>query len=194
MLNANEHFKNVLAEISHTSWKGHTNPSSELELKRAVYAQLVLPMALIQDGSDSLPTMPSYTSLTTEKLSSGQTLCNYIADQDDMDRTDFSLSCKIPAANNAFGTDIEVELDQTGRKVYFDTTIGNDTYEAYEFDQFVLFDDGSESYKATVLIHPGIGIISIFPHSVGGVKENNVNIDQTQWVWRSKFNDILDKG
>lgn len=171
---------------------GSKDPESQI--KQAVYGNLILPMSLTHT---SLTGIYSFDRLTKEIVPENRNfpLCSYTKEQDT--RTDFSMSCSIPADLNIYNKYVSVDLEQTSSQpVYYKTNTGH-SYQAYEFIQVVSILNDHNTFDnlpvATVLIHPGLGIISMDLPTVNGTKENGINVKQSHWIWRNSNDNLLDQ-
>ncbi|MEZ9131734.1 hypothetical protein AB4143_12400 [Vibrio breoganii] len=165
------------------------NLTPEDQIRKAVYTNFALPMAL---GEPELGGIKSFDELTTELVleKSDKPLCKYLK-PNQSPRTDFSMSCSIPAKLSPFNEITVISLDQQpGGPVYYKTDNG-ETYQAYKFLQVVEV-NGTTLPSADVLIHLGIGIISVQDLSViNGINENGIKTTQTKWEWFNNNANIL---
>ncbi|GEM80333.1 hypothetical protein [Vibrio superstes] len=172
--------------------------TSEEQIRKAVYANFALPMAL---GATELGAYRSFDALTNEPViaNNEQPLCKYTKPKQQNLRADFSMSCTIPATLSPFKQLTTVTLDQqivTG-PAYYKTSNG-DTYETLQFLQTVSYYDSDDSTfevftPADVLIHPGIGIVSMDLTIINGLSENGIETTQTKWEWFNDNANILDQ-
>ncbi|WP_039970931.1 hypothetical protein [Vibrio halioticoli] len=160
------------------------NLSQEDQIKKAVYKNFALPMAL---GANEFGAYRSFNKLTSEPIpdNNGQPLCSPLPSGD------LGMSCTIPAQLSVFNEKTTITLEQQtgeeGKPFYYKTNSG-DVYEAYKFIQIIEVHgtDSDEMFSADVLIHPGIGIISMELPVIKDSNDNGIQTTQTKWEW---FND-----
>ncbi|CAK2061880.1 Lipoprotein [Vibrio crassostreae] len=172
-----------------------SNLTAEEQIRKMVYANFALPIAL---GTTELASLTTFDSLTTELVVSNQykPLCRYLLETQ-KPRTDYSMVCTLPANLSPFNQVTTVGLDQqTGAPEFYKTRSGKttnvDPYEAIKFVQSVFLDGSDEKITAAdVLIHPGIGIISMEPSVINGINEKGILARQTKWEWFHMDSNIL---
>ncbi|MEZ9707765.1 hypothetical protein AB4254_03670 [Vibrio breoganii] len=170
------------------------NLNQEDQIRKAVYANFALPMTL---GASELGAYRSFDALTTEPVAKNnyKPLCLYYK-PNQSPRTDFSMLCTIPAKLSPFNKLTSISLEQQpGGPAYYKTDAG-DTYQAYKFLQVIDVKDSTPNdvvLSADVLIHPGIGIISMELPVVNGINENGIKTTQTKWEWFNDNANILEQ-
>ncbi|MFC0174639.1 hypothetical protein [Vibrio comitans] len=166
------------------------NLSPEDQIRKAVYENFALPMAL---GKSELGAYRSFKTLTSVSLpSSGQPLCSPLSNGD------LGMSCAIPEELSVFNQETTITLrQQSGEesKPFYYKTNDGDVYEAYKFIQIIEVrgSDSVKRFSSDVLIHPGIGIISMDLPVINGINENGIKTTQTKWEWFNDNPNILEQ-
>ncbi|WP_261818169.1 hypothetical protein [Vibrio gallicus] len=172
--------------------------SREDIIKQAVWSHFALPMAL---GNNQIGAYTSFDALTNEPVvaNGNKPLCKYTVNTNQAPRSDFSMRCSIPASISPFNSLTSVTLEQVYNNgqspqqaaKYYTTSRGTN-YEAYHFIQ-VIEPENAEIPSADILIHPGIGIISIELTNIKLSQSYSIQATQTKWQWFNNNPNILDQ-
>lgn len=168
--------------------------SAEDKIRKAAYLNFTLPIAL---GASELGAYRSFDALTTEPVvaNNNKPLCTYY-EIDQSPRTDYSITCSIPAELSPLNKRTVVSLEQDSKQPVYYKTSNGETYQAYSFLQTIDAEEPSSNeatLSSIVLIHPGIGITSIDLQVVDGVNKDGIKTTQTKWEWFNDNPNILDQ-